>query len=243
VNGKVPAALVAAGSEIKDEFTKSYEVGLKTTLMDRRILLNFAGFWTEVKNFQDTVFTGGPLGFITFNGPAQTRGGEVHVAFKATPALRINGGFTYADATGVIQPIDPATSLPAVDAKGNPIFANYTRSQAPKVIFNVDSNYEMFVRNGLSFRLGAGIRHRSMMFNQRQEMFPSDALTTVDLVVGIEPTDAHWGMELAVKNVFDRISQDFASPSVDPRFSAFYGAYLAGPTPTRTVELSVSAKY
>ncbi len=243
VNGKVPAALVAAGSEIKDEFTKSYEVGLKTTLMNHRMLFNVAGFWTDVKNFQDTVFTGGPLGFITFNGPARTRGLEVRTAFKVTPKLRVNGGLTYADATGVIQPIDPATTLPAVDAKGNPVFANYTRSQAPKVIFNGDSNYEMFVTNGLSVRLGAGIRHRSMMFNQRQEMFPSDALTTVDLSVGIEPTDAHWGVELVVKNVLNKIAEDFASPSVDPRFSAFYGAYLAGPTPTRTVELSMSTKY
>ena len=189
------------------------------------------------------MFTGGPLGFITFNGPARTRGLEVRTAFKVTPKLRVNGGLTYADATGVIQPIDPATTLPAVDAKGNPVFANYTRSQAPKVIFNGDSNYEMFVTNGLSVRLGAGIRHRSMMFNQRQEMFPSDALTTVDLLVGIEPTDAHWGVELVVKNVMNKIAEDFASPSVDPRFSAFYGAYLAGPTPTRTVELSMSTKY
>jgi iron complex outermembrane recepter protein len=110
VNGKVPAALVASGSEIKDEFTRSLEVGLKTTLMGRRMLLNVAGFWTDVRNFQDTVFTGGPLGFITFNGPARSRGVEVHTAFKVTPRLRINGGLTYADATGVIQPIDPATS-------------------------------------------------------------------------------------------------------------------------------------
>ena len=243
VNGKVPAALVAAGSEIKNEFAKSYEVGIKTALLDRRMLVNVAGFWTDVKDFQDTVFTGGPLGFITFNGPARTRGAEVHAAYKVTRKLLINGGLTYADATGVIQPIDPATSAPEVDAKGNPVFATYTRSQAPKVIFNMDSNYEMFVMNGLSLRLGADIRHRSMMFNQRQEMFPSDALTTVDLFVGVDPADSHWGVELAVKNAFDKISEDFASPSVDPRFSAFYGAYLAGPTPTRTIELSVRAKY
>jgi hypothetical protein len=50
-------------------------------------------------------------------------------------------------------------------------------------------------------------------------------------------------MDLAVKNAFDRIAEDFASPSVDPRFSAFYGAYLAGPTPTRTIELSLSARF
>ena len=243
VNGKVPAALVAAGSEIKDEFAKSYEVGIKTTLMGRRMLLNIAGFWTDVRNFQDTVFTGGPLGFITYNGPARTRGVEVHSAFKVTPRLRINGGLTYADATGVIQPIDPATSSPEVDVKGGPVFANYTRSQAPRVIVDIDSNYERAFANGLSLWLGAGIRHRSMMFSQRQETFPSDALTTVDLSVRVKPKAGHWGVELAVRNALDRIAEDFASPSVDPRFSAFYGAYLAGPTPTRTIELSMSAGY
>ena len=123
------------------------------------------------------------------------------------------------------------------------MFANYSRSQAPKLIFNISGRYETRVTNSLSLRYGAGIRHRSMMFNQRQDMFPSDALTTVDLLVGLGPSDGHWGVDLAMKNVFDKISEDFASPSVDPRFSAFYGAYLAGPTPTRTLELSVNVKY
>lgn len=243
VNGKVPPALVAAGSEIKDEFAKSYEIGIKTTLFDRRMLLDLAGFWTDVKNFQDTVFTGGPLGFITFNGPARTRGAEIQTAFKVTPRLRVDGGFTYADATGVIQPIDPATLAPEVDASGNPVFARYTRSQAPKVIFNINGNYAMPLAGDFTAWLGAGVRHRSMMFNQRQEMFPSAALTTADVWVRAGPTDDRWGVQLGVKNLFDKIVEDFASPSVDPRFSAFYGAYLAGPTPTRTIELSVNAKY
>jgi iron complex outermembrane recepter protein len=101
----------------------------------------------------------------------------------------------------------------------------------------------MPVAYGLGLRLGAGLRHRSMMFSQRQEMFPSDALTTVDLSVRVEPKDGHWGVELDVKNAFDRVAEDFASPSVDPRFSAFYGAYLAGPTLTRAIELSMNARY
>ena len=243
VDGKVPAALVAAGSEIKDEFAKSYEIGVKTTLLDRRMLLDVAGFWTDVKNFQDTVFTGGPLGFITFNGPARTRGMELQVAFQVAPSLRVGGGLTYADATGVIQPIDPVSLAPEVDSKGNPIYADYTRSQAPKVVFNLNGSYEARFTDTLGFQFGAGLRYRSMMFNQRQEMFPSDALTTVDLSVAIVPENHHWGMQLAVKNLFDKVSEDFASPTVDPRFSAFYGAYLAGSTTTRTVMLSASAKY
>jgi iron complex outermembrane receptor protein len=243
VDGKVPAALVAAGAEIKDEFAKSYEVGMKSTLMDRRLLLNIDGFWTDVKNFQDTVFTGGPLGFITFNGPARTRGAELETALQVAPKFRVGGGLTYADATGVIQPIDPATSAPEVDPKGNPVYANYTRSQAPKIIVNINEQYEAPLTGQLDLQAAANLRHRSMMFNQRQEMFPSDALTTIDLSVGIAHADGHWGVQLAARNLFNRISEDFASPAVDPRFGAFYGAYLAGPTATRTVVLSASTRY
>lgn len=94
VNGKVPAALVAAGSGIKDEFTTSYEVGLKTTLLDRKLRFNIAGFWTDIKDFQDTVFTGGPLGFITFNGPARSKGAEVEFAYQPVRAFQFNGGMT-----------------------------------------------------------------------------------------------------------------------------------------------------
>jgi len=243
VDGKVPAALVAAGAEIKDEFAKSYEVGMKSTLMDRRLLLNIDGFWTDVRNFQDTVFTGGPLGFITFNGPARTRGAELETALQVARQFRIGGGLTYADATGVIQPTDPATSAPEVDPKGNPVYANYTRSQAPRIIVNINGQYETSLTGQLDLQAGANLRYRSMMFNQRQEMFPSDPLTTIDLSVGIARADGHWGVQLAARNLFDRISEDFASPAVDPRFGAFYGAYLAGPTATRTVMLSASTKY
>ena len=81
------------------------------------------------------------------------------------------------------------------------------------------------------------------MYNQRQELFFSKALTTVDLSIGIESDDNKWGLDLIAKNVGNAISQDFASPSVDPRFGAFYGAYLAGPSPLRTITLSARIKY
>ena len=44
VNGKVPVALVAAGLAIKDEKTSSYEIGLKTTLLNHRLRFNGAAF-------------------------------------------------------------------------------------------------------------------------------------------------------------------------------------------------------
>jgi len=242
-DGKVPVALVEEGAAIKDEFTTSYEIGFKSTLFDSRLLFNFAGFWTDIKNFQDTVFTGGPLGFITFNGPARSRGVEVETVFQVTPELRLDGGLTYADSTGIIQPIDAATSAPQVDENGDPVLERFRRSQAPKLIFNVGANYETPVTQSIDLRLGGSVRRRSGMFNQRQEMFFSPSLTTLDLSAGVQSSDERWGVDLIAKNVTNEVSEDFASPSVDPRFGAFYGAYLAGPNPLRTITLAVRFSY
>jgi iron complex outermembrane receptor protein len=205
--------------------------------------LNLAAFWTDIKNFQDTVFTGGTLGFITFNGPARSRGVEAETTFFLTPRLRLDGSLTYADATGIIQPIDPLTNAPEVDASGNPIFQRFRRSQAPTLIFNFSPSYEAPLNSSFTWHAGAMVRHRSMMFNQRQEEFPSKPLTTLDLWAGIEARRGRWGVDVTAKNVTNAISQDFASPSVDPRFSAFFGSYLAGPNPLRTIMLSVHLRY
>lgn len=243
VNGKVPAALVAAGASIKDEKTKTYEVGFKTTLLDRRLRFNIAGFWSDIKNFQDTVFTGGPLGFITFNGPSRSRGIEVETAFQATPEFRLDGGLTYADATAVIQPIDPATNAPQVDGSGNPVYGRYRRSQAPKLIFNIGGSYRAAVNDAMDIHIDAGVRHRSSMYNQRQELFPSKSLTTVDVTIGLASSDDRWGIDLIAKNLNNAKAEDFASPATDPRLGAFYGAYLAGPSPARSITLAARFKY
>ncbi len=242
VGGKVPAALVAAGAGIKNEYAKTYEVGFKSTLFDRRLRFNVTGFLTKVKGFQDTVFTGGPLGFITFNGPAETKGFEVETSFQVTDALRLDGSFTYSDATQVLQPID-ATGTPTVDASGNPVLGTYRRSQAPKVIYNVGATFEQPVTDALNMRLNANVRHRSSMFNQRQELFPSKGITTLDLSAGISASDDRWGLSVIAKNVTHEISEEFASPTIDPRPAAFHGAYMASPTQTRTIMISAHVKY
>lgn len=243
VNGKVPPSLVAAGALVQDEKVKSYELGIKSNLFSRRLRLNLAAFWTQSRNFQDTVFTGGTLGFITFNGPVRSRGVEADSTFLVTPRLRLDGSITYADATGIIQPIDPATNAPETDASGNPVLRRYRRSQAPKLIFNAGPSYDAALDATYDWHIGASVRHRSMMFNQRQQQFPSAPLTTLDLWAGIEMRNRRWGIDIVARNVTNAISEDFASPSVDPRFSAFYGSHLAGPNPLRTVMVSIHASY
>ena len=130
-----------------------------------------------------------------------------------------------------------------VDGSGNPVFDRYQRSQAPKLIFNAAGTWEASLTDSINYRLNASVRHRSSMYNQRQEQFKTDALTTLDLSVGIEAADGRWGLELAARNVTNAISEDFASPTTDPRLGAFYGAYAAGPNPLRTITLTAKVKY
>ena len=243
VNGKVPAALVAAGSALKDEAAKSYEIGLKTLWLDRRLRLNAALFLTDIHDFQDTVFTGGALGFITFNGPARSRGFEMDGAFQATSRLSLDAALTYADATDVIQPIDPLTNAPETNAAGDPVYGRYRRSQAPKLIVNGGAAYRMPLTDSLGVRLAARLHHRSSMYNQRQDMYLSRPLTTLDLVFGIDRADRRWSLDLAAKNVTNAVSEDFASAPPDPRFAAFYGAHGASPNRLRTIMLTAGFRY
>ncbi|AJA09531.1 hypothetical protein SKP52_13215 [Sphingopyxis fribergensis] len=242
VGGKVPAALVASGAAIKDEFTTSYEAGFKTTLLDRRLRLNLTAFLTKIKNFQDTVFTGGPLGFLTFNGPSRSKGFEMDTAFQLTPHIQFNAGATYADATAVIQPFDAAGN-PAVDADGNPIFARYRRTQAPKLIYNAGIDFDIPINSDVNLRLGGSVRHRNSMYNTRQEQQFSKALTTYDASIGIESSDERWGIDLVAKNITNAVSEDFASPPPDARFSIYYGAHVASPNALRTITLSARVRF
>jgi iron complex outermembrane receptor protein len=238
VDGKVPPALVAAGAFVKDEFARNYEIGVKSFLFDRRLRMDATAFWTDIADFQDTVFTGGPLGFITFNGPARSRGVEVAGDLQAAQGLRLNADLTYAVADQIIQPINPVTDLPEVDSAGNPVLQRFRRSQAPRVITDLGADDVRPLNDSFNLHVAGALRYRSMMYAQRQQEFPSAPLTTLDLSAGVETANGRWGVDLVAKNVTNAASEDFASPSVDPRFSAFYGAYLAGSNPGRTVTLS-----
>lgn len=234
INGKVPAALVAAGSAIKDEFTTSYEIGLKSELFDRRLRFNLALFKTDIADFQDSFFTGGPPGFITDNNPATSKGVEVQTAFALTSQLRLDASATYADATEVSQPVDANGNL-VFNADGTPFRARYRRAQAPKITLEANADYKTSLSEKLDGHIGARLHYRSSMYNQRQEKFQSDALTTVDVSAGIATSDGRWSFDVVGRNLNNEQAAQFGGPSPDPRFHE-----VEAPNPSRTVLFTVS---
>jgi iron complex outermembrane receptor protein len=90
--------ILSAGS-VKPEKVNHFEVGLKTQLLDRKVTLNLAGFWTEISDYQATV-TNGQLGvlrgYLANAEKVRVRGVELDLSARPTDRLDVyfNGAYT-----------------------------------------------------------------------------------------------------------------------------------------------------
>jgi iron complex outermembrane receptor protein len=89
------------GSSQRDPFEPekiwSYEIGARTELLDRALLLNASAFWYDYTNLQaqDSV---GNQPIIRNVGKARVRGFEVETVARPTDFFRMEGALTYVDA-------------------------------------------------------------------------------------------------------------------------------------------------
>ncbi|WOK35960.1 TonB-dependent receptor [Sphingomonas sp. C3-2] len=83
----------------KAETVDSFEIGLKSRLLDNRLQLNLAGFWDEKKDMQISVFTGTSAteSFVLNAGKARIRGIELEAVAQPSDDLTITGSFALLD--------------------------------------------------------------------------------------------------------------------------------------------------
>jgi iron complex outermembrane receptor protein len=84
---------------VKPEKVNAYEIGLKTQFLDRRLTLNVAGFWTDIKDYQATVNNNAInviRGYLANAGAVRSRGFEFDSSFRPSPRfnLYVNGAYT-----------------------------------------------------------------------------------------------------------------------------------------------------
>ncbi|MBW8858548.1 MAG: TonB-dependent receptor, partial [Caulobacter sp.] len=114
-------ARVAAQMPVPAETAKNYELGFKSSLLDRRVYFNATLFRADYKGFQTSVTSFLPDGtFLTFLnsvGQLRTQGLELDGVARITSNFRLNGAFAYTDATVVDFPNGPCNnSQPATAA-------------------------------------------------------------------------------------------------------------------------------
>jgi iron complex outermembrane recepter protein len=94
---KQPTVDALTGRRVDAEIPKSFEVGIKSTLLDRKLRLNLALFDTTFDNFQTQAqLPGTAAGFSTLNaGKLKSRGVEVEYTLLPFEGLTLSGGTTY----------------------------------------------------------------------------------------------------------------------------------------------------
>lgn len=144
-------------SVAESEKIMSYEVGFKSELADRRVRLNGAVFYYEVKDLQFTAVGGaGNLVQLVNADKGRGMGFELDSAFQITPDFLITAGVSYNDTkikddsllVGICAQCTVTDTLVDVDGTDRALVNGNPFPNAPKWIGNFTARYGIPVGNG-----------------------------------------------------------------------------------------------
>jgi iron complex outermembrane recepter protein len=195
-----------AARTFKSETVNDYELGLKSQMLDGKLILNATVFDTVLHNFQDRSYDG--VEFLIRNaGAVRSRGLDLDGRFRALSNLTFSYGLTYLDSIYTSDSGAPGLEG-CTGTAGCPLVQNLSGQPldfAPKYNGNV----------GLSWTIGA-VRGYATSFNAMESFtssFLSDntdnpqsrlpAFRTTDLRFSIHSPDDKWQFDIFGTNVFD----------------------------------------
>lgn len=201
--------------DFEDEEAESWELGLKTRLLEDRATLGVALFTTEFKNLQTSNYNG--TAFIIGNaGSATVDGIEVEFSWQATENLRLHSSVSYIDA----EYDDFAGAQCVEDSAGNPANADCdpvtnTENQkgeplerSPEMEFNLSAMWESQISEGLRFKASASVYYSDEYFVQPTQAAYStqDSFTKWDARVALASSDERWEIGLTGRNLSDEMT-------------------------------------
>ena len=197
-SGGINQQSASPNREFRPEFVDSYEFGIKSQLLDRRLQLNLAGFYNEYDDLQFQVFG--------FAGPEAANAGQAHAfGFEAEwiavphEYLTIDGSFSYLN-TEYDRLLFSVNGTTAVDLSGNEL------SRAPNYTFAVgatvggplgDGRGSLWLRGDLSYQDEAFFTP----FNRPADR--TDSYTNVNLRLLWTSENERYNAQLFVTNLFD----------------------------------------
>jgi iron complex outermembrane receptor protein len=191
---------------IEAETADSFEIGLKNTLADGRVILNVAAFYAKYKNFQANnpdVVNGVVTTRLTNAGTVSTRGIEIDFIAKPMPNWNISGGYAYTDAQIDNFRAPPGAAANTLIPAGTPL------TSAPKSKLSVTTDYTIETGGFANVVLGASLATQSKQLTQLSPDPVVRAATTVggytilDVSASLVDPDDAWKLSLLVRNVGD----------------------------------------
>jgi iron complex outermembrane recepter protein len=250
-------------SAVAPEIPTSFEVGFKSTLLDRRLILNAVAFKTTFKDFQAEVFdlTVNPVAARVRNaGELETQGVEIETQFRPTAGLRFGLNASWIDAsftdfknipcyvgqpvlavgtarTTPRQCITLASGVSTTNGDGNRL------TNAPEFAMNVTAGYGRQIGSySLSFNANYAWRG-DVSFSAAGD--PGQVQAGYGLLgasIGIRPSNDRWELRVFGRNLAD---QKFVSRVIPDLLFPAAGSYAQFTTfeSRRIIGVSLSAKF
>jgi iron complex outermembrane receptor protein len=207
VNGGLPQPCVKNGVpyQFQPDTLTNYELGWKTTWLDKHLLWDGAAYYMPWKNYQSLLFDPGVCASDSFNaniGDARIYGMESNVKYQPNASLSMELSASYNDSR--ITSNDFA----------NPYFAVTPGERLPYVpYFNWSGNvrYEAPIKDALRGYVQYDASHKGDMFNSLQETGSNGlpyvlqpGYTIMNLRFGLNQIDEHWSAELYITNLTNK---------------------------------------
>jgi outer membrane receptor protein involved in Fe transport len=218
----------------------NYEAGLKTTLLDRRLLFNIDAFQIDWKDMQITGRTpNGAFSFITNAGKARIRGIEGEATLRPAAGLSIIANASYIDAKLRENQSNANVSAPGLKGDRIPYVPKFSGGLAAEYVWPLGPSLSGFARidgtavgSSLSdFRPSDGVPRGA--FTRR-----IDSYELVNLRLGVEAPDSRWGAYLFVTNLFDDVAITRATAS-----ALTIGRTLVNSATPRTIGMNVRTRF
>ena len=182
------------------ETSNSYELGLKTELLDRSLRLNVAAFQTDYDGYQANVpdLVNGVIVTRLINaGQVQTKGVEVDLTARITPAFSVSGGLANILAR-VKNFACPPGAAASCDINGKPL------PFSPDWKGTLRAKYTQSVGNGLTLDYGVDYSWQSKVVFDLQQQPDSfqKAYGIVNASLALS-SDKGWRLALIGKNLAD----------------------------------------
>lgn len=194
------------------EFLTSYEVGIKSDLLDRRLRLNLSGFWYDYSGLQQQIYESGAV--ITINaGSARIKGLEAEIVALPIPSLTIGFNGTYLDAkytsyaaapnyvpqpNGSIIVPPPGSADPSfIEAAGNKIV------NTPRVSWTVYASHDLETSIG-TFTTSANLNYRGQTYADPANRFKIPTRYVLNVTERWTSADETLFASLWVKNLLNK---------------------------------------
>lgn len=197
------------------ETVDSWEAGLKTQWLDRRLTLNLAGFYYTYKGLQrqTDLYDPATTAFIrvTSNvGKAHAYGLELEMNAQPVDGLNLNFALGYLDAK-----YDKWLDFEGIDASGNPIPVDNSGLpvyHAPKWTVSAGVSYEIPVQTSIvgSITPAVNVYHKSAHFTQAQAIPVSyeNGYTLLNASLKLKDPSGRFALTVFGDNLLDQYHQN-----------------------------------